>query len=337
MTQAEFYAAQRKSREDYIKIFRKVNKEIGQLYKSAADEVAERLRTLQLTGKGDSLTAASLSKLESTLRTTGARIAGETENITINSIDDGITATSMPGKEFLKDGISISGIERVKFDVIDKMYAQLNEDLINLTYTRIWEDGYTFSQRIWGFPGTPGQPFLPGLAQYWENDVKNLITFGLAQGRDILQVAKDLSYYAVHGKRKLMQRYGQLVRGTKQFAKRFPKWIDWRAMRLARSELYISLQDASKLQGKLNPAVLEYIWNLTAGVEHECVCPDIAANSPYQADNIPDYPHSNCLCYITHRVRSRDKFVQDLVDWGKGMGVPYLDNWFADQYLPFLS
>jgi hypothetical protein len=337
MTQAEFYRAQREAREQYLKIFRKVDREISQLYKSAADEVADKLRTLTLTGKGDSLTAGSLRSLESTLRKTGARIAGETEKIIIRSIDDGITATSGPSKKFLKDAIEISGIKKIKFDIIDKMYSQINEDMINLTYTRIWDDGYTFSDKIWGFPGTEIQPYLPGLAQYWQDDVKNMITFGFAQGRDILQVAKDLSYYAVHGKPGLMKRYGQLVRGTKQFAKRFPKWIDWRAMRLARSELYISLQESAKFQGKFNPAVLEYIWNLTAGAAHECICPDLAADSPYAELTIPDFPHPNCLCYITHKIMSRDEFVQDLVDWGQGIGVPNLDNWYVNYYLPYLN
>lgn len=334
MTQSEFYQALRDARQDYLETMRDVNREISNLYIQAANEVSEKLKTLNLTGKGDSLTAASLRSLESSLRKTGAKIAGGTEQIIIDSIDDVITGTSGPHTEFLKDAINRSGIDKITADIIDGLYSRINEDLISLTYTRIWQDGYTFSQKIWGFPGTDTQPYLPGLAAYWETAVKNLITFGLAQGRDILQIAKDLSYYAVHGKKGVIKRYGDLIRGTKQFAKRIPNHIDWRALRLARSELYISLQEAAKIQGKLNPAVKEYIWNLTGGRgDWGCVCPDLAADSPYTELEVPSFPHPSCLCYITYRIIGRDEFIQDLLDWDSGIGVPYLDNWYMTQYL----
>ena len=334
MTQAEFYIAEKKARDEYRKIFRKVNREISELYIDAANEMAEKLKTLNLTGKGDSLTAVSIKKLESALRSTGARIAGMTENIIVDSINNSVTGTSGPHKSFLKDAINQADIQKIKYSIIENIYTRLNEDLIGLTYTRVWTDGYTFSDRIWGFPGDERQPYLPGLAKYWEINVKRIITMGLAQNRDILQIAKDLSVYAIKGKKGLMKRYGDLVRGTKQFSKRIPNWIDWRAMRLARSELYISLQEAAKLQGHCNPAILAYIWNLTAGAIHECICPDLAANSPYTESDLPDYPHSQCLCFITHKIRGRDEFINDLIDWDKGVGVPYLDNWFSNVYLP---
>jgi len=330
MTQAEFYEAIRKARESYRDVMRKVNREISQLYIDAANEISDKIKTLTVKGKGDSLTAASMAKLESALRKTGARIAGSTEDIIVDSINKSITKTSGPHEEFLKDAIKQSDINKIKFDIIESMYSQLNEDLINLTYTRIWKDGYTFSDKIWGFPGE-----LPGLSGYWQKTVKDIITSGFAQGRDILQIAKDLSVYAKKGKPGLMQRYGDLILGTKKFSDRIPKWIDWRAMRLARSELYISLQESAKLQGRMNPAVLAYIWNLTAGAQHDrCDCPDIAANSPYTENTLPGWQHANCLCYITYKIRGRDEFINDLIDWGNGMGVPYLDNWFQNVYLP---
>ena len=207
MTQSEFYKSIKNAREDYLKIMIDVNREISQLYIDAANEVSEKLKTLNLTGKGDSLTADSLRSLESTLRKTGARIAGETEKIIINSIDDAITKTSNPHLDFLKDAINQSEIDKIKFEIIDNLYSQINESVIGLTYTRIWQDGYKFSDKIWGFPGSDVQPYLPGLSEYWENAVKNMITFGFAQNRDILQIAKDISYYAVYGKKGLIKRW----------------------------------------------------------------------------------------------------------------------------------
>lgn len=331
MTQAEFYAAQKKARETYRANFRHVSGAISRVYISAADEVADRIKTLEVKKKGDSLTALSLRKLEATLRKTGARIAADTEILTIDVIDDSIYTTNKPHLQYLKDSINISDIDKIKYSIVEEMYGRLHEDLIGLTYTRLF-DNYTFEQRIWGAVD------LPGLSQHWQTDIKNLVTFGLAQGRDVLKIAQDITFYAAHGKEKLIKRYGELVRGTKTFSKRIPAHVDWRALRIARSELYISLQDAAKYQGSLNPAVLEYNWNLTAGAAHDtCICPDLAADSPYQYQDIPDFPHPNCLCWISPKIRGRDEFVNDLIDWGKGQGVPYLDNWYVNQYLPFIA
>jgi hypothetical protein len=332
LTKQEFTDAQKQSREQYKAIYRSVNRKLSNLYIDAAEETAEKIKTLETKKKGDSLTAASFKKLEATLRRTGAIIAGNTEELIIDVIDDSITQTNKPHLEYLKDAFKLSNTENIDFSILDEMYSQVNEDLINLTYTRVWQDGYNFSTRIWG-----DLDKKPGLAQRWVTDAKNVVTLGLAQGRDVLKIAQDLMIYSAQGKTKLMQRYGELVRGTAKFAKRIPKFVDWRALRIARSELYVSLQDASKIQGKLNPAVLMYIWNLTAGAVHKCICPDLAANSPYPENEIPDFPHSNCLCWISHQILSRTRFVDDLVDWGKGVSIPYLDNWYNQYYLPLLA
>lgn len=295
MTQAEFNAAQKQSQESITRINRQVRKEIAHIYINAADEIAKEIETLKVKGNGKSLTSASLKALEKSLRNTGARIAAQVEETIIDSIDNGISKTRKPHETYIKDALDAAKIDKIDYKVIEGLYTQINVDLIELTYTRVWADGYTFSNKIWGYPGTPGQPYLPGLAKYWENNVKDLVLSGLAQGRDILDIAKDLSVYAVKGKKGVMKRYGDLVAGSSKFRKRIPKNIDWRAMRLARSELYISLQDASKLQGRLNPATLAYIWHLTGGVSHDnCICPDLAADSPYLEGEVPDFPHPNC-------------------------------------------
>jgi hypothetical protein len=320
MTQAEFYAAQRKAQERFRKLYNKINRGLSELYKTAANQIAKEIRRLEINRRGTGLTAVSLRKLESALRKIGAYIAGEAERMIINGIDDTVNITNYPHLKYLKDGFKNS--KKIDFDIIEKIYSQLNTTLIEITYTRLWTDGYTFVERIW-----------KGIPANFQQAVKSLVSLGITQGRDILQVAKDLTYYAAHGKEDLMKRYGDLVRGTAKFKKRIPKYINYKAMKIARSELYISLQDAAKFQGRLNPAVMWYVWNLTGGRgEHPCDCPDLAANSPYPELEVPDYPHPNCLCYITHKIIGRDEFVQDLITWDQGIGVPYLDNWYINVY-----
>lgn len=333
MTQAEFNKAQIAARNKWQDIALGVDKEISSLYIQAADEVAEKIRKLQANSRGTNLTAESLRELEKTLRATGRRIAEGTENAIIDGINDNTALSNGPHLTFISDALKIAEIpsDFIDFSIVENMYSQLNETMIGLTYSRLWSDGYNFVQRIWGYQD------LPGLSDYWQNDIKNIIQMGFAQERDVLQIAKDITVYAAKGKVQLMKRYGELVRGTRAFSRRIPKNIDWRAIRIARSELYISLQESAKFQGKLNPAVTLYKWNLTGGVKHDPDCLDFAADSPYLEGEVPDFPHSNCLCYITHVLRGRDEFVDDLVDFAQGAGAPYLIDWYNNQYKVFIA
>jgi len=332
LTNSEFIIAEQKARENYLKITKSVYREIAALYRTAADEVAAKILELELSGKGNSLTAASNRALQKTLIETGQRISDGVEKSTINGISDVSKPTNKPHIDFINDASILAG---GIFDpaIIEKMYSQINTVLIDLTYTRIWSDGYTFSNKIWGYPGTPGQPYLPGLGEYWRANVNNLLTLGFMQNKDLSEIADSLTVYANKGRGGIVKRYGELPISI--IRKRIPKRVDWRAMRLARSELYISLQESSKIQGKNNPAVRGYDWNLTGGRgEWDCPCPDLAANSPYDELHIPGFPHPNCLCHITHRLMNRNDFVNDLVLWNQGFSIPYLDTWYMNQYLP---
>jgi hypothetical protein len=324
MTQQEFFEAQNEARKEYLVLQRRTAREIHKIYVSAADEVSDTIKELTIKGRGDSLTAESYRKLRSALNKAADDIIKGVDPVITNSIFDQSVISGSHHEKFVKDGLSISGLstDRVSGDIMTKMYAGVNTRLVELTYNRII-DGYNFYDRL-GF-----------LRNNWAAGIDSVITSGLAQNRDIIDIAKDLQKYARSGRAGLVKRYGKIARGTKKFIKRIPKNLDYRALRLARSELYISLQSAQAVQGRLNPAVRLYNWNLTAGAAHECICPDLAADSPYEYNNIPNYPHPNCLCYITHRMIGRDQFVNDLLDWGNGIGVPYLDSWFQEVYLPY--
>ena len=336
MTQAEFYAAIKQSRKDYLDIIAGVNKNISKLYIYAADQVAEKIKSLSLKGNGTGLTAESLKALERQLRITGSNTAGGVQAHIIDGINKNASITSQPHIDFINDGIKESGISFLNDVKITEMYAAINRRLTDITYSRLWADGYKFSERVWGgLSSVDPTKSIPGLYGYWQSEIKSVVSSGIAQNRDVLLIAKDLSAYAREGKSGLVKRYGELVQGTKRFIKRIPQGIDWRALRLARSELYASLQESARLQGHDNPAVKDYIWNLTAGGVHDCVCPDLAADSPYIETEIPDYPHSNCLCYITYRLLSRTEFINDLRDWNNGLVVPYLESWYQDTYLNY--
>ena len=187
------------------------------------------------------------------------------------------------------------------------------------TFNRIYADGYTYSQRIWN------------VGIEYQNDIKRLISTDLALNRDLVETAKDLQAY-VKGKPQLAKRWGDLIEGNKALFRRLRN-VDYRALRLVRSELYASLQSVSALSGAVNPGCSGwYDWIRQSTIDWGCNCPDNAAGSPYMLNDLPGYDHPNCYCIIRPRLRNRKGFVNDLTNWSNGASVDYIDDWYYNYY-----
>jgi hypothetical protein len=104
--------------------------------------------------------------------------------------------------------------------------------------------------------------------------------------------------YLKGGPEAVKGRWGKLEPGTREYAKRLgSKGVDYRAMRLYRSEIHRNQQEAAVEGGEDNPACTGlYDWILMPGRgTFLCNCPELAAGGPYTKDTIPDYPHPNCF------------------------------------------
>jgi hypothetical protein len=111
------------------------------------------------------------------------------------------------------------------------------------------------------------------------------------------------------------------------------KDVSYPALRLARSELYASMQQTALWAGRVNPGATDlYDWIRSTHEDWGCACPELAENSPYTYQTAPSYPHPNCLCRLVPRLRDRREFVSDLARWSQGQPVEYLDNWKASYY-----
>jgi hypothetical protein len=168
---------------------------------------------------------------------------------------------------------------------------------------------------------------------YTEDKILDVVWGGVSQGRDVRTVAADLMAYIHEGPQVLPGRWGKLEPGTREYARRLGKMgVDYRAMRLFRSEKYRHLQEAAVEDGESNPGCTgEYDWILMPGRgTWNCDCPDIAAAGPYKADTIPPYRHSNCDCMIEPRMKDHDEFVRQLRDYVQGEDTPgarEIDEW----------
>ena len=320
MTRKEYLTAYRSVRKSSPTIIKSTMTQIRQAYITAAEKVADEIRVAQLSGMSD-FTIKSWQNIDIQLNDSIGKIS--------KAIEDGVPASAgnfssrltAIDEQYLLDANARAGagLSAVK---IKNMFVKVNDDVIANIAKRVYSDGYTFSERCWRV-GTN----VP-------NDMRQTILSGLAQGRDPVKIAKDLEVYVAEGKASLMKRYGNLEAGTKEFAKRIPKNVDYRAMRIVRSELYASLKETGLESGRANPSALDaYDWVMQSGrADWDCDCPDLARNSPYTYAQFPAQPHPNCGCYSVARLMDTNEFVADLKRWSKGESVQYIDDWKAKYY-----
>lgn len=323
MTNDEYYKLMAEARRYFPRLTLDQYKKIKKIYQSATVDVSKAIAEAQLAGRSQ-LTIRSLQSIEEQLTIAAQKIR--------EAIDKGVNASSTTGTkritdtntEYLSQAVKDAGAaSKATIAQIQNMFVGINTDLIASIASRVYQDGYSFSQRLWA------------AGEYYQDKIKDILTHGLAQGRPVEAIAKDIQVYVKDGKVKLAQRYGPNFQpGDKTFLNRIGRRIDFRALRLVRAELYNSLQQLQAEQGRANPAAFDlYDWILEWGRQQwPCVCPDNAKGSPYRFNEIPEYPHPNCACQVRARLRKRSVFVDDLAKWASGTSVDYLDSW-ASQWL----
>lgn len=320
MTKAEYIKAYRQVRMDGPKIVAKAMTELKRTYIDAGKLVAEAVRQSTLAD-ASSFTTESLVSIQRQLVKAAEMVRTTTEEqipLRVGQVAKRVTAID---EQYLLSAIKSAGVTLATVKV-ENIFVGINTRVIENITRRIWQDGYSYSERIWK------------IGSGFQDDIKRVLTTGLAQGRDPIKIAGDLEKFIAGGKTILMKRYGQLKAGTAQFARRIPKNVDYRAMRLVRSELYAGLKEADVLAGKANPGAEDlFDWIMNAGrADWDCDCPDLAHGSPYTAAQVPAQPHANCMCYLLPRLKDRKEFVDDLVKWANGGDVPYLDKWKSEYY-----
>lgn len=322
MTKIEYSRAYARARRSALRLTKEIIRELKKVYVLAGKDVSAVVRDatlrdlspltiqsrnavqIQLELGANSIRDALAKDLPGGIEKTSGRIA---------RIDRRYMSDFMP----LGRNITVEGLKNISNIVISRVTASV----VNRTFT----DGYSFSDRIWRV-GTD-----------YRRQLNRVISAGYAQGRDPVKIAKDIQVYISDGKVKLAKRYGpNLNAKSRRFFKRVRKKVDYRALSLVRSELYMALQDAGKESARANPAALnEYYWVLNPNrQEWPCDCPDNAAGSPYEYNEVPGYAHTNCGCRIVAKLRNRNDFLRDLKSWGNGNDVDYLDQWYREYYVP---
>jgi len=320
MTNEEFKKLTRQTWAHYPTITEEVRLELLKTYKEASKLVSAEVLRAERLGLSE-LTIESKNAINHQLDRGVAMLVPATDKAIASGITNTISIEDQITNAWLNSSALDAGLTPFNMAPLN---AVVRDKVLTLTVTRHFQDGYKLSGRVWES------------ASLYKTDMSRIINLGLAQGKDNIKIAKALSGYIRGGKDSLVRArtYGKIQYGNGGLYSRISKTVDWRALRLIRSEEYMSLQAANVLRGQNNPGCTQkFNWVKNSFTEHDCTCNDLQAGSPYLAENIPGYPHPNCLCTIEQVLRNRAEFVQDLNDWNAGKSVPYMDDWFTSKYL----
>ncbi len=305
ITQREYAKAYKTAQSASVKLLNSTRNELLTVFQEAGDLAAQAVIDAQAAGFSD-LTSSAWSTINQQLQAGADLVSQATEELTPALVSEAYGNFAAVDEDALMDAVSLAG----KSDVITaagvrSLTAAVNIELLAATANRVYTDGYTFSERIWKTFDLSGAPI--GVNGDYQYRIKNLILTGQAQGRDAVDIAKDIQVYITDGKSAVFTagRYGQLIPGTGEYKNRISGTVDWRALRLARSELYASLQMGQIADGLLNPGSDGYDWVKNAGnpIDPDGSrnasgrrCIDIANGSPYTYDQIQSfgYQHPNC-------------------------------------------
>lgn len=318
MTNAEYNLLYIEARKNTAKLSIKAQIGVKLAYQKATHNVAKVLndaieRNLSI------ITIQSNYQLINELQIASTNLAKEIENITTDAVEKSSAIYTTPSEKYLLSAFSDASVSTVDKNFVKDTFSKINNNAVRNMVARTYSDGYTFSNRVWNLKGN------------YEKTIKDIISAGMAQGRDPVKIIKDIQIYVKDGKIALSERWGALERGTREWYGRIDGNIDWRAQRLVRSEIQATVQSVSVLSGEANPASTgEYDWILGPGLVHCSKCEDLAYYT-YTAENIPPYPHSNCGCQVRPKLRDHDQFMDDLVAWNQGIvteGNRYIEDWY---------
>lgn len=320
MTQAEYIAEYAKARRQWPFLTAKAMRAIHAAYAEAGRKIADSIREGELVDGQLSFTtqqAVDRAILE------GSAAIGDALRDGVPSLvysAAGLYAAIEAG--FLTDALGEAG--KLTAEGIAKLFAKTSDASVLRSLNTVGADGRIFWSRV------------PNVSRYFGDDILAMVRAAIDQGRDLGKIAADVNKYIRDGKAGTIHRWGEnITPDSKQLLKRVPEHVDYRALRLARSELGRGLQETAKENGRANPGTTGlYDWIRINSIEWGCVCPSNAANGPYEYENVPGYPHPNCSCIVRPVLKNGTDFRNALQAWANGGSDAELDAWYHTKYLP---
>jgi len=320
MNKAEYISAYAKARRQWPFLTAKAMKAIHAAYTEAGRKIADAIRDGELADGAlsfETQQAVDRAILE------GSAAIGE-------AIREGVPkllTTAAKGYAAIETGYLVAALGdaagKITAEGVGKMFEKVSADSVLRSLNTVGADGRIFWGRV------------PNVSRYFGDDVVNMVRAAINEGRDLGKVAADVNKYIKDGKAGTIHRWGAIEPDSAKLLKRVPEHVDYRALRLARTELGRGIEATALQNGLTNPGSTGlYDWVRVNSIDWGCTCPTNAANGPYTYDNYPTDRHPNCFCFPRPVMKNGSDFRKELQDWANGEANTGLDSWYTGTYLP---
>ena len=320
MTSAEYQSSFAKARRQWLFLTSKAMKSIHAAYAEAGSKIADIIREGELVD-GD-LSFETQQAVDRAILEGSQAIGEALRNSVPAMVYEAAGLYAVIESTFLTGALGDAGM--LTAEGIAKLFTKTSESSVLRSLNTVGADGRIFWGRV------------PNVSKYFGDDVVGMVRASISQGRDLGKIAADVNKYIRDGKTGTIHRWGDIIEpDSARLLKRVPEKVDYRALRLARSELTRGLQATAKENGRANPGTTGwYEWIRINAIDWGCVCNANAENGPYEYDNVPGYPHPNCGCIVRPVLKDGSDFRNELRAWANGESNADLDAWYQSSYLP---
>lgn len=285
-----------------IVLNKQTEKEVENLYASAARDIKKRLKHLKIINPSDELKKIYLEDLLKEIKKSQAEFRAALNSTVVTAGERSGSLAIEAGNRWMKQaGLEIKGA----YSYVPKREVQ------NIISGKLYGNNWSLSKAIWKNVNKT------------QSDIEKIVAKGLTENKPIKEIADALEKY-VDPKAKKPWDWSKVYPGTS--AK-----VDYNAQRLARTMIQHSYQQSLVQQQQYNPFCTGIMWH--SEMIHGRTC-ELCEERDGQIFPVNDLPldHPSGLCYFEPVLENMDAVADRLADWALGESDFEIDNYIAHAY-----
>lgn len=309
----DYYKWALEARKKYLLMLQQSDETIAELYIASINRIIQELK------KGENKNLKYLLEvIAKDVDQFNQDLAKAIKFVVENGTENGMYFIKQVSIDVLKE----AGVDTVPFI---KSMEFSRKRAIQTSFARSHEDGLKLSERIWN------------IGQHNKKIMSDIVRAGA--GEDVVTVARSLESYVKKGKTSIAANYPNMI---KRMDSRIPANLDYKALRLARTELTAAYGEGVIASAKATPVVKYVKWVISSSHPRKDICDTNANGGPngngiYEAMSCPIYPaHPNCICTLQPAPENTTVVVDKLKAWLKNpQSQPEIEEWYQTHYKMF--
>ena len=309
----DYYKWALEARKKYLLMLQQSDETIAELYIASINRIIQELKE----GENKNLKYL-LEVIAKDVDQFNQDLAKAIKFVVENGTENGMYFIKQVSIDVLKE----AGVDTVPFI---KSMEFSRKRAIQTSFARSHEDGLKLSERIWN------------IGQHNKKIMSDIVRAGA--GEDVVTVARSLESYVKKGKTSIAANYPNMI---KRMESRIPANLDYKALRLARTELTAAYGEGVIASAKATPVVKYVKWVISSSHPRKDICDTNANGGPngngiYEAMSCPIYPaHPNCICTLQPALENTTVVVDKLKAWLKNpQSQPEIEEWYQTHYKMF--